>query len=238
MIVFIDDRPIRLVHAKKATQFDNLTHYDQIVDARLEILKDESLRGHLLILNATPTMLEKVVYLVQNVSLTDLQSITLLCPDKEACEARFTGLFKVVKAAGGVVFNGDKMLLMFRRKVWDLPKGKLDGGETSREGAAREVEEETGCKVAVEDKICTTWHTYAMNGSRILKRTKWYRMRLLDDSKMAPQEDEDIEKLAWLDRKEAQLALTNSFSSIRYVMEQVYTAQTNPHSDRIGAGRE
>ncbi len=221
MIVFIDDRPIRLVSAKKADRLDDLTHYDQIVDTRLEILKEDVLKGHLLLLNATPTMIEKVVYLVQNANVSDLLSVTLICSNKELCEERFTSLFKVVKAAGGVVFKGDQMLLMFRRKVWDLPKGKLDDGESSRQGAAREVQEETGVRVCIEEKICTTWHTYSMNGNRILKRTKWYKMSLLDESRMAPQEDEDIEKLAWLDRKQTQIALTNSFSSIRYVIEQV-----------------
>ena len=44
-------------------------------------------------------------------------------------------------------------------------------------------------------------------------------MEVIDDSRMAPQEDEDIEKLAWLNRREMQLALTNSFSSIRYVID-------------------
>lgn len=238
MIVFIDDRPIRLVSAKKASHLDDLTHYDQIVDTRLEILKETALKGHLLLLNATPTMVEKVVYLVQNANVADLLSVTLVCADKLLCEERFTSLFKVVKAAGGVVFKGDQMLLMFRRGVWDLPKGKLDDGESSRKGAAREVEEETGVRTFIEDKICTTWHTYSMNGNRILKRTKWYRMRLLDESRMAPQEDEGIEKLAWLDRKQAQAVLTNSFSSIRYVMEQVYTAQTHLHSSRNGANHE
>lgn len=235
MIVFIDDRPVRLVNAKKAAHLDDFTHYDQIVDTRLEILKEESLRGHMLILNATPTMVEKVVYLMQNANLSDLHSVTLVCSDKAACEDRFTSLFKMVKAAGGVVFKGDLMLLMYRRKVWDLPKGKLDNGESSREGAAREVEEETGLRVSVGNKICTTWHTYAMNGSRILKRTKWYRMQLLDESRMAPQEDEDIEQLAWLDRKQVQIALTNSFSSIRYVVDQVYKEQTHPRFSRNGA---
>lgn len=237
MIIFIDDRPIRLVSAKKVTRLDDLTHYDQIVDTRLGILKEDALKGHLLLLNATPTMVEKVVYLVQNANVSDLLSVTLVCADKELCEERFTSLFKVVKAAGGVVFKDDKMLLMFRRGVWDLPKGKLDDGESSRQGAAREVEEETGVRAVIEDKICTTWHTYSMNGNRILKRTKWYKMKLVDESRMAPQEDEDIEKLAWLDRKQAQITLTNSFSSIRYVIEQVYTAQTHPHSSRNGVDR-
>jgi 8-oxo-dGTP pyrophosphatase MutT (NUDIX family) len=112
------------------------------------------------------------------------------------------------------------MLLMFRRGVWDLPKGKLEDGESSRQGAAREVEEETGVEVAVGERVCTTWHTYTLNGSRILKRTKWYRMSVVNDQHMAPQEEEDIEKLAWLDRRQTQVALTNSFSSIRYVIEE------------------
>jgi hypothetical protein len=51
-------------------------------------------------------------------------------------------------------------------------------------------------------------------------------MSVVDDSGMAPQEDEDIEKLAWLDRRETQLALTNSFSSIRYVIDQLKMIMT------------
>jgi hypothetical protein len=46
-------------------------------------------------------------------------------------------------------------------------------------------------------------------------------MEVIDDSRMTPQEDEDIEKLAWLNHRETQLALTNSFSSIRYVIEEM-----------------
>ena len=76
--------------------------------------------------------------------------------------------------------------------------------------------------VDLDDKICTTWHTYTFNDNRILKRTKWYRMTCLDESNMAPQEEEDIEQLAWMDRRQAQLALTNSYSSIRYVIESVF----------------
>ncbi len=227
MILFIDDRPIRLVNSKIAAKSDKLTgqttaDYDQIVDARLEILRDDTLHGHLLVLNATPATAEKLLSLLQSADVSHLLSVTLACADKEAVEAAIKGQFKIIKAAGGVVFNSDKMLLMFRRGVWDLPKGKLDDGESSKTAALREVEEETGVQASLGDRICTTWHTYSLNGSRILKRTKWYRMTLLDDQNMAPQEAEDIEKLAWLDRREAQLALVNSYSSIRYVLDSVF----------------
>ncbi len=229
MIVFINDRPIRLVGPKAAAQLTNpalanhpaFVDYEQIIDARLEALKQDALHGHLLILNATPATVSKLLALLQKTDAGNLLSVTLGCLDKEACEDAIKKPFKIIKAAGGVVFKEDKMLLMFRRGVWDLPKGKLDGGESSRQGAAREVKEETGVRVSVNERICTTWHTYTLNGNRILKRTKWYRMLMLDDSRMAPQTEEDIEKLVWFDRRETKLALTNSFSSIRYVIDEV-----------------
>lgn len=221
MIVFIDDRPIRIIGRNATDRLESHDYFDKVIDARLGVLKESALHGHLLLLNATPATAEKLNSLLQSSDASHLLSVTLVCLDKEAVEDRFKTLYKVVKAAGGVVFKGNKMLLMFRRGVWDLPKGKLDDGESSQEGAMREVEEETGVRVDIEEKICTTWHTYTLNGNRILKRTKWYRMVCIDDRKMAPQEDEDIEKLAWMDSKQTQMALTNSFSSIRYVIESL-----------------
>lgn len=231
MIVFINDRPVRLVGPKTAATLTSpagtrpasrtFTDYDQIVDARLDVLKEDAFHGHLLVLNATPATVEKLLSLLQKADASRLLSVTLGCLDKDDCESAIKKPFRIIKAAGGVVIKDNRMLLMFRRGVWDLPKGKLDDGESSRQGAAREVEEETGVRVSVGERICTTWHTYTQNGNRILKRTKWYRMSVINDSRMAPQEDEDIEKLAWLDRRDTQLALTNSFSSIRYVIEQL-----------------
>ena len=233
MIVFINDRPIRLVGPKAAAQLtqlvslgkfsstgQTLTEFDHFVDARLEVLKEDALHGHLLVLNATTATVDKLLSLLQKADASRLLSVTLGCTNKSDCETAIKKPFRIIKAAGGIVFKDNKMLLMFRRGVWDLPKGKLEDGESSRQGAAREVEEETGVEVAVGERVCTTWHTYTLNGSRILKRTKWYRMSVVNDQHMAPQEEEDIEKLAWLDRRQTQVALTNSFSSIRYVIEE------------------
>lgn len=228
MIVFINDRPIRLVGAKVAAhrvgypdQSDSAItpDYDQILDARLESLQEDALHGHLLVLNATPATVGKLLLLLQKADANRLLSVTLGCLDKGDCEAAIKKPFRISRAAGGVVVKDAKNLLIFRRGKWDLPKGKLDEGESSRKAAAREVAEETGVRVLVGERICTTWHVYTLDGNRILKRTKWYQMSVINDSRMAPQAEEDIEKVEWLNRRDTLLALTNSFSSIRYVME-------------------
>lgn len=225
MIVFIDDRPVRLTGSKKGDKLAQIADFDRVVDVRLESLKAESLNGHLLLLNATPATAERLIGLLEEADISNLLSVTLQCLDKDAVESRIKSLYKVVKAAGGVVTHEGRMLLIFRRGVWDLPKGKLDEGESSKVGAMREVEEETGAVVALGEKICTTYHTYTLNGSRILKRTKWYMMALLDDTKLAPQSEENIEKVAFMEPKQAQIALASSFSSIRHVVEQALTVK-------------
>jgi 8-oxo-dGTP pyrophosphatase MutT (NUDIX family) len=52
------------------------------------------------------------------------------------------------KAAGVVVVretaDGPRVLLLRAYRNWDLPKGRLEDGETSLEAAIREVREETG----------------------------------------------------------------------------------------------
>jgi len=219
MIIFINDRPLRILSEKAAQKLPKHAHFDNIIDANLEMLKVANLSGHLLILNATSITAEKLFYFLNNFELPDLQSIYLIPKDKEAVEKRIKKMYSVIKAAGGIVTKEDKLLMMFRRGVWDLPKGKLDNGERSKKAGLREVKEETGIAAEFVEKICTTWHTYTQNNQKILKRTKWYKMRNIDDTKIAPQFDEGIEKIEWMDEAQVRKALTNSFSSIRYVVD-------------------
>jgi len=107
-------------------------------------------------------------------------------------------------------------------KKWDLPKGKKESGETYEQTALREVAEECSVQVKLGKKICTTWHTYTMNKNSMLKKTRWYKMDLIDDSKSKPAIEEDIEELRWMTQKEVYHALENSYKSIRFVFEEYY----------------
>jgi 8-oxo-dGTP diphosphatase len=64
----------------------------------------------------------------------------------------------LIQAAGGIVTrrsgNEVEVMLVHRNRYggdWTLPKGKLKEGETFEQAAAREVEEETGCKCTVRE---------------------------------------------------------------------------------------
>ncbi|HEV7347231.1 NUDIX hydrolase [Telluribacter sp.] len=218
MIIFFDDRPVKIVRTNELTQAD-ISQFDHISDLRLSKLRSIPLSGHVLLLNTNGSIALQVIEMLQTEPPRELLSITLATRDKASVVEKIKSLFKVIKAAGGVVVKENKWLLMYRRKKWDLPKGKLDKGETSRKAAMREIEEETGVTAVLKDKICTTWHTYTFNNNRILKRTKWYLLDCVDDSRLEPQQEEDIEKLEWLSPRQAQSVLINSYSSIRYVVE-------------------
>ena len=84
------------------------------------------------------------------------------------------------------------------------------------------MQEEGNITVKLGRKVCTTWHTYTMNKHAMLKKTKWYLMDCVDDSKMKPAVEEDIEEIRWMTRKEVYHALEDSYKSISYVFEQYY----------------
>lgn len=43
------------------------------------------------------------------------------------------------------------LLLLYRRGYWDLPKGKLEAGETNLQAAKRELKEETGLEAHIHE---------------------------------------------------------------------------------------
>ena len=128
----------------------------------------------------------------------------------------------IIQAGGGVIKNErGQLLLIFRRKKWDLPKGKLDEGETMEECAIREVKEETGLiHVEIIRKITITHHTYYQDENEILKETHWFQMVAPSkgNETLTPQLEEDIEKVEWVETSSLPTYLENSYETIRKVI--------------------
>lgn len=140
--------------------------------------------------------------------------------DLAALKKAFFKKFTLVQAAGGLVQNENKeILIMFRRGKWDLPKGKLDKGEKLEDCAVREVEEETGLKdVQLLSPLMITYHTYHEGAGFILKESHWYNMKVKGEQELVPQMDEGIDEIKWVKADELGPYLQNSFPSVLDVL--------------------
>ncbi len=125
-------------------------------------------------------------------------------------------------AAGGLVENEKgELLLIYRKKHWDLPKGKLDPGETIEACALREVEEETGLKnVQLGALIDITIHQYEENAEPVTKKTAWYRMKGSSADQLVPQTDEQIEDIRWVHPAALQPYLANTYPNIIHIIHK------------------
>ncbi len=112
-----------------------------------------------------------------------------------------------VEAGGGLVVRKHRgkhqVVCIHRRGVWDLPKGKLDEGETIEACALREVREELGIDdVETVSLAGQTVHGYVRSRSYHVKTTHWYWMRSRATS-FNPQAEEQIEEVRWVPWDEA-----------------------------------
>ncbi len=137
--------------------------------------------------------------------------------------AIFVGMKKII-AAGGLVFNeAAELLMIYRRGKWDLPKGKLDKGESIENCAVREVQEETGItKIVLGKLIDKTYHEYfdKWENENVIKETWWYKMNVYGNVKLKQQTEEDIEEIIWADKNILNKNLQNSYPTIVELIEK------------------
>jgi len=130
---------------------------------------------------------------------------------------KLISLYKIIKAAGGVVRNlkGD-ILFIYRLGKWDLPKGKIEKNEKIKDTAIREVEEECGIsKLSIINSLPSTYHIYNLKGKNVLKKTYWYEMKCKDSKAPVPQIKEDITAVRWIDNEAIEDVLQNAYLSIK-----------------------
>lgn len=214
MNVFINDIPLIL---KKATEKVYKHEYDLIMKAS-DHFTSKDLVGNVLLKEADVQLIDRLVRLMEVKKLKKLDSITLITEKKEKLLEHLKDQFKIVQAAGGLVLKDDKILMIYRMGVWDLPKGKLEKKEEVAAGALREVEEECNIQVEILDKLPKTWHSYAFKGKKILKKTSWFLMKCTDDSLIKPQAEEFIEEVRWMTPQEVTAVLPEAYTSIAFIM--------------------
>ena len=125
-----------------------------------------------------------------------------------------------VRAAGCVVHDdAGNMLLILRNGRWDLPKGKVESGETLLQAALREVEEETGIAPLPTTRYplpIKTYHTFNLYGGWHLKQTSWFDAHVAGRKPGGkPQGEEGITEVAWVTPGEWYRRLQGSYGTLK-----------------------
>lgn len=159
--------------------------------------------------------------MLHEINRPEVSAGVMISNDLEALRKLFWRRFTVIRAAGGLVENErGEILFMFRRGYWDLPKGKVDDGESVEECAIREIREETGLEdLRIIRPLCITYHTYVFKGEETLKESYWYQVKGNAADNLVPQTEEDIEEIVWADPERVQALLKATYPSIRAVFE-------------------
>lgn len=191
--VFVNDKPIILTDSLKNTNnFPVYIFNDVVIDEIIHKLKKGKTNG-----------------------------INLFCSDIEQAWKSFQKNFKVVIAGGGLVVNpSNEILFIYRSNTWDLPKGRVENGESIEETAVREVEEECGINnLDLQSHLITTYHLFFMNNIQQMKVTHWYFMKSDFYENLTPQLEEGITKVVFKNKNQVTEDQKNTYANIKLVLE-------------------
>jgi 8-oxo-dGTP pyrophosphatase MutT (NUDIX family) len=129
-----------------------------------------------------------------------------------------------LEAAGGIVLREKDYsapLMIKKRGVWDLPKGKVDALELKESAAKREITEETGLtNLRLMQALSPTYHFYLQNGEWYFKTTYWYVFEADGPYKLTPQAEEGITEIQWQRVKEETIDTIYTYDNIRTVLKE------------------
>ncbi|MFN5416053.1 MAG: NUDIX hydrolase [Flavobacteriia bacterium] len=187
----------------------------------VNVEKIQSLDGIFIRQSLANTNKEYVLSLLNN-SLKNVP-IMLFSDKPEEGISTFFEDFDFVEAAGGIVRRKEKYLFIKRNGIWDIPKGKMEEGESPEESAIREIEEECGifCE-KVEELITITYHTYVYDGKPTIKKTYWYALNFDGKKKLSAQKEEGITKAKWLKKDKVMELREETFPSIVDVIDYYF----------------
>ncbi len=180
-----------------------------------------------------PIKTVKLKRIIKKINNGELMFVNLYHKDEQKLLKHLFKKLPVVTAAGGLVFNDKReILFIYRNKRWDLPKGKVEKGETLEESAIREVMEETGIRdLKVTSFLKETYHIFRRKDKLKIKVTHWYEMFSDYKGELVPETSEGIKKVKWKDLEKSQKALTKSYSNIKLLFPNEYLAANS--KDRV-----
>ncbi len=91
-------------------------------------------------------------------------------------------------------------------RVTGLPKGGANPGETGEQTAAREVREETGTTVDVQERLGEVSYWYRRNGRRIHKTVHFFLCRYVSGD--TADHDHEVDDARWIRLSDADRLLT------------------------------
>jgi ADP-ribose pyrophosphatase YjhB (NUDIX family) len=181
-------------------------------------ISPESVDGPVFIHGVDPVS-ERIELLVNQ---AETGVITVVCQDVNKVFSHLFEDYTYLEAAGGIVRKEDSFLIIRRLGKWDIPKGKMDKGETPEKTAVREIEEECGIhNLKIVSKLTETLHTYEFKGSDVLKRTYWFLLEYSGDEQLIPQMEEQITEARWITRDEFTQIRQDTFASIHEVLDSL-----------------
>tara|TARA_B100001175_G_scaffold91670_1_gene77447 strand:+ start:1821 stop:2411 length:591 start_codon:yes stop_codon:yes gene_type:complete len=166
-------------------------------------------------------------YLLSSISIKEIikklkiyDEVFLYYPYKKKLLKEFKKKLNTIKAAGGIVTNkNNEILFIYRKRKWDLPKGKIEKNENKKDSALREVIEETGVKkLKIVKFFSTTYHLIKVKKEYFLKETHWYKMKTKYDGKLKPQKSEGIKSAKWKTFNEAKEIKKKTFRNIAIIL--------------------
>ena len=126
--------------------------------------------------------------------------------------------------AGGIVLCNKKLLFIFKREKWDLPKGKIEFNHTTESTAIREISEETGLKendLTIINKLPKTKYYKTVKGKAFLKKNYWFVINYSGNpsKKLVPDQNEGITECRWVDLEDLDSILVNTHARISYLID-------------------
>ena len=216
-LFFIKNIPVKITLDE--SYWHNTKYFDFFFEGRINNVKYNKIKGKIII-KINNINFSNWVKTIMIKGGTKLESITFLLPAKTNLISHIEENFKIVNAAGGVVKKGKDILMVFRNGKWELPKGKLEKGESYETAAIREIEEECNVSSEILNKICSTWYTYMVKGKIYFKHVIWFNMICKNDENMKPQLEEGITKVDWISPNRLDSILSNSYLSINYIIDE------------------